>query len=220
MYLELLKYRFGVVLVHLFVICLAGDAYYQNVRAHLDFVDLRAQENVRNEMLKQKLDEFQTLYALSVVCVLWELVSVCSGLSTFSTIPSLCSIALNALGTIVTLWYCVDAWPSNYFVGIFLLFSLLPALIDAGYFGFFTCIHKATRVRWRSCFGRKGSEDKSRYEKVKTKDDDNDDDSESSDTPRQEEEDTKASSDEDTDESSDEEEEEKKRDDGDIDDTK
>ena len=206
MYLELLKYRFGVVLVHLCVICLAGEAYHENVRAHLDFRDLRTEVSVRNQMLREKRDEFQTLYVLSVLCVVWELVSVCTGLSSFSRIPSLCSIALNALGILVTLWYCVDAWPSNYFVGIFLLFSFLPALIDGGYFSFYTCFHKATRVRFENCCRRRSEEENSRYRKLRNKDDD---DEEYEDTPREDE--SKASSEEeDTDE-------EKKRDDEDSD---
>ena len=135
-------------------------------------------------MLREKRDEFQTLYVLSVLCVVWELVSVCTGLSSFSRIPSLCSIALNALGILVTLWYCVDAWPSNYFVGIFLLFSFLPALIDGGYFSFYTCFHKATRVRFENCCRRRSEEENSRYRKLRNKDDD-DDDKEYEDTPRE-----------------------------------
>ena len=197
------------VLVHLCVICLAGEAYHENVRAHLDFRDLRAEVSVRNQMLREKRDEFQALYALSVLCVVWELVSVCTGLSSFSRIPSVCSITLNALGIIVTLWYCVDAWPSNYFVGIFLLFSFLPALIDAGYFSFYTCFYKATRVRFENCCRRRSEEESNRYMKLKNNYDD-DEEYEDGNTPRQD--DTKASSEEEDTDGSDEEEEEKKRD--------
>jgi len=170
MYLEMLRFRFGVVLVHLFVLYLAGNAYHQNIRTYVDFRQVEG--SARNEMLREKLDEFQALYALSVICVVWELISIFSGLSSFSPVPGVASIVLNSLGVIITLWYCLDAWPSNSFVGIFLLFSFLPAIIDAGYFTFYACIHKVTRIRCENCRRRREQGDANKYIKLKKDDDD------------------------------------------------
>lgn len=56
-------------------------------------------------------------------------------------------ILFHTIGTVVTIWYGLDGWSSEYFLGIFFLFCFVPAVIDALAFMFYSCVHWNTRVR-------------------------------------------------------------------------
>eukprot|EP00940_MAST-03C_sp_MAST-3C-sp2_P002038 g2038.t1 len=121
-------------------------AYYANIRTRITLEDLSADALTRQKTIDEYLEEFRAIRAVSILCMVWELSSMFLIFSTFSNLTNPISIVLHALGAFVTLWYCVDGWSSEHFLGIFFIFSFVPAIIDAAAFVFYSCIHKGTRV--------------------------------------------------------------------------
>lgn len=123
-------------------------AYHGNLRARLPTQTTYEDVVITNARLKDYLHEFEILFSLSVVCAVWEFTSMFMMYSSYSSAPVIVGIIAHISGAAVTLWYCLDAWSSTYFVWIFILFSLVPALVDLAAFLTYYFLHFGTRKRY------------------------------------------------------------------------
>ena len=121
---EVLSVRFITVMAHLFALVVLSLEKEYCLMSALRAQRFKTSTEYRSEYLTQET-WFDFLLGLSYLCAGAELLSLWSGNALVHTGFGLVSSVFNAFGSLVVLWFAMEAWRADAYIWVFACFSAI-----------------------------------------------------------------------------------------------